>query len=140
MNDLIQSLSSETGHSPDVIRNALGAIFTFLKSHLDPGLVDKIQSNVPGASELPGADEVETSAGKESGLLGTLTKAVGKVLGGGAAGGLDLITHLSKTGLSLASITAILPKIVAYLEAHLPPELFDQIKSHLQLPAEEPTA
>ena len=39
MNDLIQSLSSETGSSPDMIRNALGAIFTFLKSHLDPGLV-----------------------------------------------------------------------------------------------------
>jgi uncharacterized protein (DUF2267 family) len=138
MNDLIQSLSSETGNSPDMIRNALGAIFTFLRSHLDPGLVDKIQSHVPGASELP--QEAEAAEGSETGLLGTLTRTVGKVLGGGAAGGLDLITHLSKTGLSLASITAILPKVVAYLEAHLPPELFDQIKSHLHLPAGEPSA
>jgi hypothetical protein len=140
MHDLIQSLSSETGQSPDIIRNALGAIFTFLKSHLDPGLVDTIQSHIPGASELPGADEVEASGGEETGLLGTLTRTVGKVLGGTAAGGLDLITHLSKTGLSLATITAILPKIVAYLEAHLPAELFDQIKAHLHLPAGEPSA
>ncbi len=138
MQDLIQSLSSETGTSPDIIRNALGAIFSFLRAHLDPGLVDTIQSHVPGASELPGADEAEADGGKETGLLGTLTKAVGKVLGDTAAGGLDLITHLSKTGLSLATITAILPKVVAYLEAHLPPELFEQIKSHLHLPAAEP--
>jgi uncharacterized protein (DUF2267 family) len=139
MNDLIQSLSSETGQSPDIIRNALGAIFTFLKSHLDPGLIDKIQAHVPGASELP--QETEAGEATEStGLLGTLTRTVGKVLGGGGAAGLDLITHISKTGLSLGAITAMLPKVVAYLEAHLPPELFDQIKTHLRLPADEPAA
>jgi uncharacterized protein (DUF2267 family) len=136
MNDLIQSLSSETGTAPDMIRSVLGAIFDFLRKHLDPGLVDQIQSHVPGSADLPREPESSEQA-QGSGVFGTLSRAVGKVFGGSVAGGIDLLSHLAKTGLSLETLKQIIPKIVAYLEAHLPPELFDQIKSHLHFPAEE---
>jgi uncharacterized protein (DUF2267 family) len=136
MTDLIQSLSSETGAAPDMIRNALGAIFGFLRKHLDPGLVDQIEAHVPGASELPqGAETAE-----RPGLLGTLSGVVGKVFGGRVGEGADLISHLSGTGLSPENIKIVLSKVVAYLEAHLPPELFEQIKAHFNLPVGEPTA
>ena len=36
---VIESLSSETGIAPDMVRNALAAIFGFLERQLDPGII-----------------------------------------------------------------------------------------------------
>ena len=45
---VVESLSSGTGIAPDMVRNALGAIFGFLKRHLDPETLGKIQAALPG--------------------------------------------------------------------------------------------
>jgi hypothetical protein len=137
MTDLIQSLSSETGASPDLIRTALAQVFAFLKRHLDPETVEKIEAHVPGASELPDVPEPVVGGGGTGGLLGSIGQAVGKILGGKAGEGIDLVSILSKTGLSLDNIRVLFTKLVAFLEAHLPPELLEQIKAHLHLPVEE---
>lgn len=130
---VVESLSSETGIAPDTIRNALGAIFGFLKRHLDPETLRKIQAAIPGGSEVAEAGE-SGDAEKKGGVLGALSGVVGKVLGGKAGEGADLASTLSHAGLDLGQIQALLPRLVAFLEAHLPPELFDQIRSHLHLP------
>src|ERR1700761_3714678 len=127
MTDLIQSLSSETGAAPDMIRNALAMIFDFLKKHLDPGLVETIMNHLPETAQLPQGGETTERSG---GLLGAISGVVGKVFGGKVGEGADLMSHLATTGLSLENIKVVLTKVVAYLEAHLPPELFDQIKAH----------
>jgi hypothetical protein len=141
MTDLIQSLSSETGASPDLIRTALAQVFAFLKRHLDPEMVQKIVTHVPGASELPDVPEPHASGdGGGGGLMGSISQAIGKIFGGKATEGLDLVSILSKMGLSLDNIRALFTKLVAFLEAHLPPELLEQIKAHLHLPAEAPAS
>ena len=133
---VVESLSSETGIAPDMVRNALGAIFGFLKRHLDPETIGKIQAAVPGASEVPEGGE-SGDAEKKGGVFGALSGVVGKVLGGKAGEGADLVSTLSSTGLDLGQIKALLPRLVAFLQAHLPPELFEQIRSHLHLPGGE---
>jgi hypothetical protein len=130
---VIESLATETGIAPDMIRNALGAIFGFLERHLDPGIIGKIRASLPGGTELPeGAEAGEAKEG--GGVFGTLSRVVGKAVGGRVGEGADLVSTLSATGLGLDQIKTFLPKLVALLEAHLPPEMFDQIRSHLHLP------
>jgi hypothetical protein len=109
MADLITTVASQTGIEPEKVKMALGAVLTFLKSHLDPGIYEKLHSALPGAGEMVSSHQAVEATAKP-GLVGAITSAVSKVLGGEAGQEVNLVSTLSKLGLSVPQIEALLSK------------------------------
>ncbi len=126
MPDLADSLANQTGLDPALVQRGLGAVLTFLKQHLGEETFGRLESAVPQTSGLMSSFESEKSSG---GLVAMATDLAGKFLKGHSAEVSKLMTMLSQAGLSLDQIRAFLPKVLTFLEGHLPPELLDQIKS-----------
>src|SRR5262249_45910965 len=105
MADLLATLASQTGIGPEAIQKAFGALLNFLKANLGPEAFSKLEANIPGASKL-----IETSESAQetpgSGILGAVSDLAGKILGGKAGEEVNLLSGLSKAGLSVEQIQA----------------------------------
>jgi hypothetical protein len=128
MADLIAALSTQTGIDPETTQKGLGALLTFLKGQLGPEAFGKVESAVPGSEGLLSA--FESGAGSSGqGLLGAVTGLAGKLLGGQAGEGANLVSLLSRSGLEAGQIQAFLPKAFELLQNYLPPDLVGLIKT-----------
>ena len=61
----------------------------------------------------------------------TVTALAGKLLGGKAEGGAELLASLSKLGFQPGQIEAFLPKALEFIKNHLPPELVERVLASL---------
>lgn len=130
MADIITAVSSRTGIDEGMVRKGLGALLTFLQKNVPADVFGKLQSAVPGASEMLSAYEPATE-GASSGLMGMVSSLAGKMFGSGAGGGAHLLADLSHVGLSAEQIEAFLPQAFESLKAYLPAEVLDRIKAAL---------
>ena len=62
-----------------------------------------------------------------------VTGLAGKLLGGKAGEGVDLLSSLSKIGLKPEQIESFLPKALELIKSHLSPELIQKIMMGLPL-------
>jgi hypothetical protein len=134
MDDILASLSSQTGIDVETARKGLGALLTCLQKSLPPDLFEKLQAAFPGSKEMLSAYEPEPG-GSGTGLLGMVSGLAGKLFGGHTGDGAHLLSELSRFGLSAEQIEAFLPKVFEHLKAYLPAELHDQVKAALPTPA-----
>jgi hypothetical protein len=129
MSDLVNEISNHTGISSDLVQKGLGAILSFLKKELGDETFAKVQSSIPDASRLTTHYESSPEATQPhgGGLLDLVTGLAGKLLGGKAGEGVDLLAVLAKLGFKPEQIEAFLPKAFEFIKSHLSPELVQQV-------------
>ncbi|WP_406698335.1 DUF2780 domain-containing protein [Singulisphaera sp. Ch08] len=130
MADIITALSSQTGIDGEMVKKGLGALLAFLQKNLPPDLFGKLQSALPGASEMLSAHPAD-EGGTSSGLMGMVSGLAGKLFGGHVGDGAHLLSDLSRVGLSADQIEKFLPQAFEQLKAFLPPELLEKVKAVL---------
>ena len=130
MSDLANTLATETGISGEQAHKGLGALLSFLKERLGEENFQKLEAAIPGAASMISNFEAsqETSRG---GLFETVTALAGKLFGGKAEGGAELLASLSKLGFQSGQIEAFLPKALEFIKNHLPPELIERVMASL---------
>ncbi len=137
MSDLVNQLTSHTGISPELVQKGLGALLSFLKKELGEENFDKIKNSIPEASALTShyesAPEPEAAAPSQGGLFEMISGLAGKLLGGKAGEGADLLSSLSKLGFKPEQIEAFLPKAIELIKSHLSPELIQKLLAALPL-------
>lgn len=144
MSDLVDELSSRTGLSPELVQKGMGALLSFLKKELGEETFDKISTSIPQASALTSQYESESESPEGAAPQGSLFELVsglaGKLLGGKAGEGADLLSSLSKIGLKPEQIESFLPKALELIKSHLSPELIQKLMMALPLLAKFLTA
>jgi Protein of unknown function VcgC/VcgE (DUF2780) len=128
MSDLVNELSTRTGISSDLVQKGLGALLAFMKKELGEETFDKLQSSIPDASRLTSQHESSAeSAPPQGGLFEMVAGLAGKLLGGQAGAGADLLSTLTKVGLKPEQIEAFLPKALELIKTYISPELLQKI-------------
>ena len=128
MSDLVNELTSRTGISPELVQKGLGALLAFMKKELGEETFDKVRASIPDASRL--TSQHESSAESEpaqGGLFEMVSGLAGKLLGGQAGAGADLLSSFSKLGFKPEQIEAFLPKALELIKTYLSPELLQKI-------------
>jgi hypothetical protein len=134
MTDLVNELTTRTGISPDLVQKGLGALLSFLKKELGDETFDKLQASIPDASRLTSQHESSPEAApSQGGLFEMVSGLAGKLLGGQAGAGADLLSSFSKLGFKPEQIEAFLPKALELIKTYLSPELLQKIM--IALPA-----
>jgi hypothetical protein len=132
MPDLVNELATRTGISNELVQQGLGALLTFLKKELGTETFAQVQSSVPGAAGLTSKFESSPPPVESQGsLLGMVSDLAGKLLGGKAGQGADLLSMLSKLGFNAEQIEAFLPKALELIKSHLSPELVQKVLASL---------
>ena len=88
---------------------------------------ERVQSAIPNASDFLNRFESSPEAAGGGGLLGALTGLAAKFLGGGAGDLTKLLETFAKLGFKPEQIEAFLPRAIAFIQSHLPADLFQQI-------------
>jgi hypothetical protein len=135
MSDLVNQLTAHTGLSPELVQKGLGALLSFLKKQLGDETFNKLETSIPGASALKtqyeSAPETEGAAPSHGGLFEMVSGLAGKLLGGKAGEGVDLLSMFSKLGFKPEQIEAFLPKAIELIKSHLSPELTQKLLAAL---------
>jgi Protein of unknown function VcgC/VcgE (DUF2780) len=144
MSDLVNELTSHTGISPELVKKGLGALLSFLKKELGEETFDKLSTSIPEApaltSHYESAPEPPEGVQPHGGLFEIVSGLAGKLLGGKAGEGADLLSSLSKLGFKPEQIEAFLPKALELIKSYLSPELLQKILASLPLLAKFLTA
>ena len=132
MYDLVNTLSSQTGLSSDLVHKGLGTLLSFLKDQLGEETFDKIRAAVPGATEAADRFESAPEASQgQGGLMGMFAGLAGKLLGGRAGEVTKLLESFSKLGFNPEQVESFLPKALELIKSYLPPGLIDEIMAKL---------
>ncbi len=128
MDQIVNRLAEHTGIDTETAHKAVGAVVAFLQTHLPDHLSSRMMEVLPGSEHAVARYQsaAETEGG---GLMGTVASLAGAVLGGSKAGeSSKLMEMLAKSGLDLGQVRAFLPKALAILKDHVPPEIYEKIK------------
>jgi hypothetical protein len=132
MSDLVNEITTRTGVSPDLVQKGLGALLSFLKKELGEETFDKLRSSIPEASHLTSSYESSPQpAAASGGLFEVVSGLAGKLLGGKAGEGADLLSTFSKLGFKPEQIEAFLPKALEVIKSYLSPELVQKLLAAL---------
>jgi hypothetical protein len=137
MPDLVNELTTHTGLSPELVQKGLGALLSFLKSQLGEETFDKLKTSIPEAQALTSryesAPEPHEGSPAQGGLFDMVSGLAGKLLGGKAGEGVDLLSTFSKLGFKPEQIEAFLPKALEMIKAHLSPEIIQKLLAALPM-------
>jgi len=130
MSDLANQLATETGVTGEQAHQGLGALLSFLKEQLGDETFQKLEAAIPGAASM--LSNFQAAQGtSQGGLFETVAALAGKLFGGKAEGGAELLSSLSKLGFQPGQIEAFLPKALEFLKNHLPAELIERVMASL---------
>jgi Protein of unknown function VcgC/VcgE (DUF2780) len=126
MSDIVSSLSSQTGVSPDLVRKGLGAVLKMLQDQLPPELFSKVQGVLPDAGTMISASE--STAPEAGGMIQAVTSLAGKLFGNRGEAATDLFTRLGQHGFSPDQLKVFLPKVLEFFKDKLPPEVLGMVE------------
>ena len=145
MADIISDLAAKAGISPEMARKGMGAVLSVCRSKLPPDAYAQLSKSVPDANGLADASDdaaaaqppAAAAAAADTGILGTITGAIGKMFGGGSgaigegAGVTELASKLSASGFSMDQVKAFLPQVLAFLKDKLPADALQKLSGML---------
>jgi len=108
MDEMIARVSQAAGVDAQVTQQAIGEIFVFLKSEVEPQALQDLMDKIPGAQELA-ASMGEAEAPMGGGLMGALSSMMG-----GGGGIMGLAGKLMALGLGMAEMQTIGRELFAY--------------------------
>lgn len=118
MQELIDTITGETGLAPEKAEQALGIMFNLLRNQGDRNKVEALFASLPGAAELAARQGGDGAA--KGGLLG--------LLGGGLMGGpLAAISKLTAAGLSTTQIKQVGTLTLDYAKTKAGPDLVREV-------------
>jgi hypothetical protein len=126
MSDIVDSISSQTGISADLVRKGLGAVLKMLQDQLPPEHFSKLQAVLPDANALMSASESSGSQG--GGMLQAVTGLAGKLFGQKGEAATDLFARLGQQGFSADQLQAFLPKVLEHFKDKLPAEVLEKVQ------------
>ncbi len=126
MSDIVSTLSSETGISPDLVRKGLGAVLNTLQDQLPPELFTKVQGVLPDAGAMISASEAAGPGA--SSMIEAVTSLAGKLFGSRGEAATDLFARLGQHGFSPEQLKAFLPKVLEFFKDRLPPEILKSVE------------
>jgi hypothetical protein len=129
MSESTNQLSSETGLPSDLVHKGLGAILDFIRGHLGPETFARLQAAIPGAGDF--LQKFESVGASKEGLMGLVAGLAGKLMGGRTEEVSKLLESFSKVGFSAEQVEAFLPKALAWIKSHLPPDLLEKVLAGL---------
>ena len=124
MSDPIATLIEQTGLDAGQVQNGLAATLQGFKEKLPDDLFGQVQGLFSKVSP-------ESAPSGDGGLMSSVAGMAGKALGGAGGAGADMLAKLSGAGLSMDQIKSFLPKVLAFLQEHLPAGVFEKIKQHI---------
>jgi hypothetical protein len=127
MADVVAELAAKAGVSPDMARKGLGAILALLKDKLPANLFAQVQEAVPNANGLMTAGE--TAKETSGGIVGAVSSAIGKLVGGGGAA--EMANKLARLGFSTEQVQKFLPSVLEFLKSRLPADVSKQLSGLL---------
>ena len=92
MSDVANTLANETGVSSEQAHKGLGALLSFLRERLGDETFQKLEAAIPGAASMISSFEAAHGT-SQGGLLETVAALAGKVFGGKAEGGAQLLAQ-----------------------------------------------
>ena len=134
MDEFIQLVTKQLGVSDETGKSATGGILKMIQDQIGGDLFAKVQEQLPGVQGLIGAAEKSQAAGGDAGgggLMGSLTSMAGSLLGGKAKGYADILSALTKSGLSADKIPQYLSLLVGFLKEKLGSDLFAKVVAKL---------
>jgi hypothetical protein len=138
--DLIGSISSSLGVSPESAQGAVGSLLALVKQHAPADAFSAVETQAPETKQWMNSAAQPTAEGAgDGGLLGGLLGAAGGALGGlgglgaqlGAAAGPlgSLVSSLSKHGLSGDALGTLVPLVLQFLQTKISPEMLAKLIS-----------
>lgn len=131
MDEFIQLVTKQLGVSDATGKSATGGILKMIQDQIGGDLFAKVQEQLPGVQGLIGEAEKSGAAESGGGLMGSLTSMAGSLLGGKAKGYADIISALTKSGLSADKIPQYLSLLVGFLKEKLGSDLFAKVVAKL---------
>ncbi len=127
MSDIVDTLSTQTGISPDLVRKGLGAVLKMLQDQLPPELFTKVQGVMPDAGAMIAASESTES--KAGGMIEVVTNLAGKLFGNQGEAAADLFARLGQHGFSPDQLKVFLLKVFEHFKDKLPPDILTKVES-----------
>jgi hypothetical protein len=139
--DLIGTISSSLGVSPESAQGAVGSLLALVKQHAPADAFSAVETQAPETKQWmnSAAQPTVEGGGAGGGLLGDLLGAAGGALGGlgglgaqlGAAAGPlgSLISALSKHGLSGDALGTLVPLVLQFLQTKIGPDTLARLIS-----------
>lgn len=131
MDEFIQMVTKQLGVSDATGKSATGGILKMIQDQIGGDLFAKVQEQLPGVQGLIGEAEKSGAAESGGGLMGSLTSMAGSLLGGKAKGYADILSALTKSGLSPEKIPQYLSLLVGFLKEKLGSDLFAKVVAKL---------
>jgi uncharacterized protein VcgC/VcgE DUF2780 len=126
MSDIVDSISSQTGISADLVRKGLGAVLKMLQDQLSPEHFSKLQAVLPDANAMISASESSGTQG--GGMIQAVTGLAGKLFGQKGEAATDLFARLGQQGFSADQLQAFVPKVLEHFKDKLPPEVLEKVQ------------
>jgi Protein of unknown function VcgC/VcgE (DUF2780) len=115
--DFVKMAAQGLGEPESVTRSATGGLLGALQQKADPNDFSKLLGAIPGASGLVGgASKAEPAGG--GGGLGGLMGAATSALGGNLGSSLGVLASMQKSGLSMESVTKLVPMFMKFARSN----------------------
>ncbi len=128
--ELITRCAERTGLNEAQARLGLSAALALIQKHADPARVAELMAAVPGSAELA-QEGAAITENKPRGLVGGLMSKAGGAGGAAMADAMALNQRLTKEGIMLSDMQAILPASVDWVRektgTDILPEVFASI-------------
>lgn len=111
--ELITRCAERTGLSQAQSRLGLSAALSLIQKHAEPGKVSELMAAIPGSLEL-GQEGSAITENKPRGLMGGLMSKAGGTGGAAMADAMALNQRLTREGIMLSDMQAILPVAVEW--------------------------
>lgn len=124
MADIVTELAGKSGVSPDLAKKGLGAVLSFLKGKLPAESFAKVSNAVPDTDGLMAAAEADQGETGGQGMLGAVSGALGKLLGGGGGA---LVSKLTQLGFAPEQVQGFLKNALDFLKDKVPADVLKQL-------------
>jgi hypothetical protein len=141
MDEILSQLTSSLGSHPGQTEVGAGALLNLIREHASQGDFDQLLKAVPEAaqwmntaSNVAAAPQSTPAPGEPgAGLFGEIAGVIGSLSGNSAGGVGGLLSVLAHSGLSLETLTALVPQLLALLEQRGGSDLLQRIAASVPM-------
>jgi hypothetical protein len=141
MDEILSQLTASLGSHPGQTEVGAGALLNLIREHASAGDFDQLLKAVPEAAQWMGkaanvaaAPQTTPAAGEPgAGLFGEIAGVIGSLTGSSTGGVGGLLAVLAHSGLSLETLTALVPQLLALLEQRGGSELLQRIAASVPM-------
>ena len=127
IDELIGRCADKVGLTEGQSRLGLSAALALIQKHADPDKVQALMTAIPGSAELAQEGTAITESNKPRGLIGGLMGKTGGAGGAAMADAMALNQRLSKEGVMLSDMQAVLPLAMDFVHEKTGTDLLREV-------------